>query len=178
MYTVRETDVVITEIKPQHAHVTVGTIPGRYPLILFGKEIIRDVSAPVRRGSYITAEMNRRGSNVTEIDAAHLRHKYIISGTRDGKGFTVINNEAPFKEILTKANAHSMIINAICELDDFLFTAGYDGKVKKWKNIDKEPTVVEEINTGKCINVLCPGPEHTIFAGDSDGLIKRLKFSA
>lgn len=70
-----------------------------------------------------------------------------------------------------------MIINAMCTVGDFLFTAGYDGKVKKWTNLDKTPTLVEEIDTGKCINILCAGPEHTVFSGDSEGFVKRLLFS-
>lgn len=70
-----------------------------------------------------------------------------------------------------------MIINTMCTVDDFLFTAGYDGKVKKWTNFDKTPTLVEEIDTGKCINILCAGPNQTVFAGDSEGFFKRLQFS-
>lgn len=66
----------------------------------------------------------------------------------------------------------------MCTVDDFLFTAGFDGKVKKWKNLDKAPTLVEEIDTGKCINALCVGPEHTVYVGDSAGFVKRLRFSA
>lgn len=71
-----------------------------------------------------------------------------------------------------------MIINSICAVDDFLFTAGFDGKVKKWTNLGKVPTLVAEIDTGKCINVLCAGPDGTVFAGDADGYVKRLLFSA
>lgn len=66
----------------------------------------------------------------------------------------------------------------MCEMDDFLFTTGYDGKVKKWKNLGKGPVLVEEIDTGKCINAICAGPEHTVFVGDSDGFVKRLLFSS
>lgn len=105
MYTVRETDVVITDITPGLGqHVSKGSLPGRAPLLLFGRELQRrgSTTEPQRRGSYITAEMNRRSSNVSEIDA-DIRHKYLIYATRDGKGFTVANNETPFKEIVTKA---------------------------------------------------------------------------
>lgn len=70
-----------------------------------------------------------------------------------------------------------MIINAMCVGDEYLFTAGFDGKVKKWKNLGKEPTLVEEVDTGKCINCLCVGPSPTIFAGDSEGFVKRVRFS-
>lgn len=71
-----------------------------------------------------------------------------------------------------------MLINAMCAVEDFLFTAGFDGKVKKWKDLEKGPVLVEEIDTGKCINTVIPGPEHTVFVGDSEGFVKRLQFSA
>lgn len=71
-----------------------------------------------------------------------------------------------------------MIINAMLAEGDNLYTAGYDGTVKKWKNLGKDPTLVEQIDTGKCINCLCLGPSSTLYAGDSDGFIKRLRFSA
>lgn len=71
-----------------------------------------------------------------------------------------------------------MIINSLCVRDEFLFTAGWDGKIKKWKNLGKEPTLVEEIDTGKCINCIVNGVGPTLYAGDSDGFIKRIKFSA
>lgn len=64
----------------------------------------------------------------------------------------------------------------MCVADEFLFTAGWDGKVKKWKNVEKDPTLVEEIDTGKCINAMVAGPDHTIFVGDSEGYVKRLQF--
>lgn len=70
-----------------------------------------------------------------------------------------------------------MIINVMCAIDDFLFTAGYDGKVKKWKDLEKGLSLVEEIDTGKCINAMCAGPDHTIFVGDVEGFVKRLRFS-
>lgn len=71
-----------------------------------------------------------------------------------------------------------MPIIAFCMVEDFLFTAGSDSKVKKWENVDKEPKIVEEIDTGKCINAMCLGPEHTMLVADSEGFIKRLRFSA
>lgn len=72
-----------------------------------------------------------------------------------------------------------MIINAMLVVDEglTLITAGWDGKVKKWTNLGPAPKLVEEISTGKCINCLCLGPNSTVFAGDADGLIKRIKFS-
>ncbi|XP_055304436.1 uncharacterized protein LOC129569544 [Sitodiplosis mosellana] len=168
LYTVRETDVQITDITPHMmSQVTKGVIPGRAPLILFGtqKPFIPD-SVP----------MGRRASYVPEIIKTK---KYVVSATRDGKGIVVSNN-GTFKVLATKENAHTMIINVMCELDDFLITAGFDGKVKKWKDLETKPVLVEEIDTGKCINALIAGPEQSssVFVGDSDGFVKRLKFSA
>lgn len=174
IYTVCDKDVVVTEVKTFTEQKKVGTFAGRAPLLLVGPE-------------------------------PNKHNKYIICTTRDGKGIVVASNELPFKVIATKAvsvdlsinqskhgkfieipykrmiyfqqDAHSMAINAICAVDDFLFTAGSDGKVKKWKNFGKAPTLVEEIDTGKCINVLCAGPDGTVFAGDAAGFVKRLLFS-
>lgn len=38
LYTVRDTDVVITSIKPQMEHVIKGTFPGRAPMLLVGPD--------------------------------------------------------------------------------------------------------------------------------------------
>lgn len=69
-----------------------------------------------------------------------------------------------------------MIINTICATEDTLYTAGFDGKVKKWVDLDKGPKLGAEIDTGKCINAICNGPNNTVYVGDSDGLIKRISF--
>lgn len=99
--------------------------------------------------------------------------------------------------ITIQQNAHDGLINAICANDDSLFTAGADGIVKRWKNLDRKPTVIETIDVGKSINALCIGPIHvvivgdpeseegaetfnytTIYAADVDGVVRRLKFDA
>lgn len=71
-----------------------------------------------------------------------------------------------------------MIINAIVATNDAIYSAGYDGKVKKWIDLDNGPKNVETIDVGKCVNALCIGPNNTIYAGDSEGVIKRLQFAA
>lgn len=65
----------------------------------------------------------------------------------------------------------------MCKANEFLFTAGKDGKVKKWENVETEPKLVQEIDTGKCINVMIPGPDQTVFVGDAEGFVKRLQFA-
>lgn len=71
-----------------------------------------------------------------------------------------------------------MIINAIVATDDAVYTAGYDGKVKKWVDLENGAKNVETIDVGKCVNTLCIGPNNTIYSGDSSGMIKRLQFNA
>lgn len=65
----------------------------------------------------------------------------------------------------------------MCKAHEFLYTAGKDGKVKKWENVETEPTLVEEIDMGKCINVMVTGPDHTVYVGDAAGFVKRLEFA-
>lgn len=147
LYTVRDLDVVVTDIG--HGFVsysTKGTMEGRAPMLLFGPVVDK-------------------------------HQKYVVCITRDGKGISLYNNVAPFKKVWTKNNAHEMIINVIIATEDTLFTAGYDGKVKKWIINEKEPESTEEIDVGKCVNTLCFGPDHSIFAGTAEGLVKRLRFS-
>lgn len=162
LYTVGDKDVVISDVTPRENQVIKATIPGRTPLLLIGME-----KPPPAEG--------RRPSMIPEVSKLK---KFIAFATRDGKGIVIVKNESPYKVLVTKENAHSMIINAMCADDDFLFTAGFDGKVKKWKDLEKGPILVEEIDTGKCINTICTGPEHTVFIGDVDGFVKRLRFSA
>lgn len=105
LYTVRESDVVITDITPHMmSQVTKGTIPGRYPLILMCNE--KPKIPEGRRGSYIESQqrrpsfttVDRRPSNVPEPS----KHKlYLVAATRDGKGLVVVNNEAPYKVLAT-----------------------------------------------------------------------------
>lgn len=84
MYTVRETDVVLTDITPlTMSQVTKATIPGRYPLLLVGK-------LAVRRPSTIVQEM-----------PAPVHRKFIVCATRDGKGIVVASNDT-YKTLSTK----------------------------------------------------------------------------
>jgi len=167
LYTVNDKNVVVTDLKPdiEDEDVTKATIPGRSPLILFGPKI-------------------------------NNHQEFLVFLTRDGKGITLVDNVFPYEIIWTEDNAHDMIINAICATDDSLFTGGVDGKVKRWKNLDRRPRVVETIETGKNVTALCVGPIHTVFVGDpeseeglitytyttvyaadSEGVVRRLKFS-
>lgn len=79
LYTVRETDVVITDIKPgMQEHSVRGTFPGRYPVVLAGPD-------------------------VTDHEVFTAKHRqFVVAATRDGKGFSVATNDTPFKIVKTK----------------------------------------------------------------------------
>ncbi|KAJ6637963.1 hypothetical protein Bhyg_10694 [Pseudolycoriella hygida] len=168
LFTAGDKEILITDLKPdiEDEDGTKAKIPGRGPLILFGPKI----------------------SNHQE---------FVVFLTRDGKGITLVDNVFPFEVIWTEENAHDTVINALCATDDSLFTAGGDGIVKKWKNLDRKPTIVETVTIGKSITALCVGPIHTvhvgdpeseegvetftyptIYAADSEGVVRRLKFNA
>lgn len=87
LYTARDSDAVITDIKPGVMNYsTKATIPGRAPLVLFG---------PLVDG----------------------HKKYLAFITRDGKGITLVKNSVPFDVAWTKevsqimSNIQSMKIN-------------------------------------------------------------------
>lgn len=73
-----------------------------------------------------------------------------------------------------------MIINCILGAgEDLLYTAGYDGIVKQWNGLDKDPKLVSEVNIGGgCLNALCLGTDRTtVYVGGSDGLLRSVQFS-
>lgn len=71
-----------------------------------------------------------------------------------------------------------MIINAIVAAGDTVYTAGYEGKVKKWVDLENGAKNAETVDVGKCVNALCIGPNNSVYAGDSSGVIRRLQFAA
>lgn len=72
LYTVRDSDVVITDIKPGiQSYSTKGTFEGRAPMVLVGGN-----------------------------DATHK--KYVACSTRDGKGLALFNNDTPYKNVWTE----------------------------------------------------------------------------
>lgn len=75
----RETDVVVTDIKPgMQEHSVKGTFPGRFPLVLAGPDITNH-----------------------EVFNAKQK-KFIVAAKRDGKGFCVGTNDSPYTIIGTK----------------------------------------------------------------------------
>ncbi|XP_055380559.1 probable serine/threonine-protein kinase roco4 [Condylostylus longicornis] len=152
IYTVRDLDVLVTEIisgSKSGRYSTRMTIDGKSPLTLCG---------PIVDG----------------------KREFLSFCTRDGVGLKLVDNKKgkSFAKIWTKENCHSMIINSICGTDKTLFSGGYDKMVKMWVNIDKECKLGGEINLESCINSICNGEnDHTIYAATSDGYIRKVAFS-
>lgn len=71
-----------------------------------------------------------------------------------------------------------MIINAIVGVNSAIYSGGWDGFVKKVVGLESEPSVVDQVNLNSCINTICIGVnENTVYAGCTDGTIKKLVFS-
>ncbi|XP_055613432.1 uncharacterized protein LOC129759896 [Uranotaenia lowii] len=154
IYSIRDNDLTITEVLESSnvgRYMTKACIPGKCPVALCG---------PCE---------NSVNSNVA-------------IATRDGLGLTLIDNNKKnsFSVLWTKENVHSMIINCLLGANQYLYTAGYDGFVKQWTNLDsKEPLLAGEVNTGGgCVNAICLGSDvSTVYSGGGDGVLRLVKFS-
>lgn len=72
-------------------------------------------------------------------------------------------------------DGHDWLINALCAQSDSLYTAAFDGKIKKWTELEnKAPKISDEFSTGKCINAMVNGPNNTLYVGDADGWVKQI----
>lgn len=70
-----------------------------------------------------------------------------------------------------------MIINTICSYGSELYSAGYDGKVKKWVEVETGPQNVGEVTIGRFINAICMGIENRVYVADTAGVISEVCFS-
>uniref|UniRef100_A0A1A9WYL1 Uncharacterized protein n=1 Tax=Glossina brevipalpis TaxID=37001 RepID=A0A1A9WYL1_9MUSC len=151
IYTVRDWDVVVSELVPGKSgkYVTRTVLDGKSPLCLLGP-ILTD------------------------------RHKYIAYPDRTGKGLVLVRNVLPerFTIAWQLADCHEMIINGICGDEKCLYSGGYDNKVKAWTDLDeKKPKALGEIDVGSCVNFLCCGNNNNVYIACSDGIIRRAKFT-
>lgn len=71
-----------------------------------------------------------------------------------------------------------MIINTICSSGTDLYTAGYDGKIKKWIEIENGAQNVGEVTIGRFINAICTGNDNRVYAADTAGVISEVCFSS
>ncbi|XP_055523637.1 uncharacterized protein LOC129717628 [Wyeomyia smithii] len=153
IYSIRDNDLTITEVlegSTTGRYITKASIPGKSPVALCG------------------SSCNGVFNNVSII-------------TRDGLGITFIKNNSKenFSVLWTKEKAHDMIINCILGADELLYTAGYDGVVKQWTGLEKDPKLAAEVNIGSgCLNALSLGSDRTtVYVGGSDGLLRVVSFS-
>lgn len=153
IYSIRDNDLTITEVLEGSStgrYITKASIMGKSPVTLCGPT----------------------SSGVNENVAIM---------TRDGLGIIFIKNNAKeqFPVLWTKEKAHSMIVNCILGAGEMLYTAGYDGYVKQWTSLEKDPKLAGEVNVGSgCLNAICLGSDNTtVYTGGSDGVLKALKFS-
>lgn len=147
IFTARDLDVVVSDLMPGKSgkYSTKAVFPGRAPLTLLG--------------------------NVVEN-----KRSYIGFTDRSGRGLVLAKNlpGEKFVTIWELNDCHDMIINSICGNESFLFSGGYDGKIKGWTDIDKtKPTAMGEADTGNCINSICLGSSGKIYAACSNGTIHK-----
>lgn len=71
-----------------------------------------------------------------------------------------------------------MIINTICSSGIDLYSAGYDGKVKKWVEVENSPQNVGEVSIGRFINAICMGIDNRVYVADTNGVISEVCFSS
>uniref|UniRef100_D3TS79 Hypothetical conserved protein n=1 Tax=Glossina morsitans morsitans TaxID=37546 RepID=D3TS79_GLOMM len=150
IYTVRDCDVVVSELLPGKSgkYVTRTVLDGKSPLCLLGP-VLTD------------------------------RHKYLAYPDRTGKGLTLVKNlvDEKFTIAWQLPDCHELIVNALCGDEKSLYSGGYDNKVKGWTDLDeKKPKALGEIDLGTCVNCLCCGNDNTVYIGCSDGIIRRAKF--
>lgn len=156
IFTIRDKDLSVNTMTTTKllASLTNRTvIPGRAPIDLFG---------PVVNG----------------------HHSYIVLPYRGGKGFVVLYNsiEKKFGNCAeTGEDAHEMLINAIAGIDDVVFSADYQGKVKRWvlHAEAKKLTLSSELDVcpGVCINAIVATDTKTVYVGASDGLLRKVEYA-
>lgn len=162
LYTARDLDVVITDVGNSKTgqYVTTATIPGRAPLALIGEQ--RWHEARIAR--------EKRAE----------RRQWLAFTTRDGRGVQLVHNSPRFETVWVKNDVHEMIINALCGNDKELFTAGYDGHVMRWTQLEStESVVIGDVVIGSCVNALCTNAksvEGTVYVADTRGSISRVTF--
>lgn len=148
IYTARDLDVVISEILPGKSgkYITKGVMPGKSPLTL--------------------VRTNKDGGK-----------EFLVFADRSGKGLIAVSNlpGQNFLPLWTVEDLHEMIVNGICGSERFIFSAGYDGKVKCLKINEKNPQVVGEADVGSCVNGICIGEkENIVYVGSSDGFLRKV----
>lgn len=148
VYTLLNLDLSIHEVRASGNYSHVGSVPGKYPVTLFGSKVNG-------RSSYI-AILTRDGKGVT-----------IIGNLQEDK----------YKKITVKENMHEMIVFAVKGYNNCLFSADYAGKLMKCEMCgDSLKEISSGDAESGCINSIAVLDENTIFIGCSDGTVKKVIF--
>lgn len=149
IYTARDLDVVISMILPGKSgkYTTKAVMAGKSPLALVGS---------------------------TKDDSK----EFLVFADRSGKGLVLVDNlpGKNFTALWTVEDLHEMIVNGICGSERFIYSGGYDGKVKCLSKItEKNPKIVGEADVGSCVNGICIGEqENIVYVGSSDGFLRKV----
>ncbi|XP_017846881.1 uncharacterized protein LOC108602997 [Drosophila busckii] len=150
IYTVRDLDVVISVIVEGKTgrYSTKAVMPGKSPLTLLGPKV-------------------------------EGKHSYLAFPDRTGMGLQLVNNlpQLKFSQIWQMPQCHELIVNGICGDEAYLYSGGYDNKVKAWTDLGKsQPLALGEVDVGSCVNQICCGANNTVYIASCDGYIRCAKF--
>ncbi|XP_037952382.1 putative E3 ubiquitin-protein ligase LIN [Teleopsis dalmanni] len=150
IYTVRDLDVVVSEMCSTKSgkYSNKAVFPGKSPLTFAGPLVDK-------------------------------KRTFLAFADRTGMGIVLVKNlpRLRFENVWKLPNCHEMIVNSICADEKFLYSGGYDNKVKGLTDLDStKPKDIGEVDVGSCVNFLCCGSNNNVFIATSDGLIRRAKF--
>ncbi|XP_017105199.2 F-box/WD repeat-containing protein lin-23 [Drosophila bipectinata] len=150
IYTVRDLDVVVSLVVEGKSgkYSNKAVLPGKSPLLLLG---------PLVEG----------------------KRSFLAFPDRSGMGLQLVNNlpQQQFAHIWHLPNCHEWIVNAICGDEKYLYSGGYDKKLKGWTDLDAtQPRSLGEVDVGSCVNSVCCGENNMVYIASSDGFIRAAKF--
>ncbi|XP_053951009.1 E3 ubiquitin-protein ligase TRAF7 [Anastrepha ludens] len=150
IYTVRDLDVVVSEMSAGKSgkYSNKAVLPGKSPMTLVGP-VVDD------------------------------KRTFLAFADRTGKGLSFVKNlpQQKFETVWNLPDCHELIVQAICGDDKFLYSGGYDNKVKGWTNFDQaKPTPLGEVEVGSCVNAIVCGANNWVYIGTLDGIVRRARF--
>ncbi|XP_016985164.1 uncharacterized protein LOC108048787 [Drosophila rhopaloa] len=150
IYTVRDLDVVVSQVAEGKSgkYSNKAVIAGKSPLRLLG---------PLVDG----------------------KRSFLVFPDRSGMGLQLVNNlpQQQYAQVWHMPDCHEWIVNAICGDEAYLYTGGYDKKVKAWTDLGSaQPKALGEVDVGSWVNSMCCGDNNIVYIASSDGLIHSAKF--
>lgn len=190
LYTARDLDAVVTDLGVSRSgmqYVTIGTIAGRAPLALIGRRLAAEPPRwPWPRRAYLVfVTRDGRGvqmvKNERRFETVWVRsdaHEMIINALCSGSATPSSRaNDAEADD--DEASSSSSLTGTGVAGADVLYTAGYDGRVKKWIELggNEAPLLAGDVRIGCCVNALCAGPAGVVYVADTRGVISRVGFT-